>query len=131
MLQLSFFYHSSQQSGHYQSLFEIGYVMSLEQIWTVFGQDIMSKNVVFCIFQLCELSHERKLILFLLWWLVELQPVDAALFLKPILLNKLCVQNESLKLMNPSSISGCRSIRPCATAITADWETTFPRKRTT
>ena len=58
-------------------------------------------------------------------------PVVAALFLESILLNKFCVQNESLKSMHQSSVSDCHSIKACATAIVIDWETPPPRERAT
>ena len=58
-------------------------------------------------------------------------PVVAALFLESILLNKLCVQNESLRSMHPSSVSDCHSIKACAAAIVTDWETPPPRERAT
>ena len=57
-------------------------------------------------------------------------PVVAALLLKPILLNRLCVQNESCMLIQPRSISGWRSIRPSATAIATAFVTTPPSART-
>ena len=80
MLQLSFFYNLSRQSGHYYnlsrqsghyynlsrqlghyySLFELGYMINRKQTWSVFDQGLKSKNVVFCIFQLFEVSHEKN-----------------------------------------------------------------------
>ena len=60
MLQLLFFYNLRRQSGHYYSLFELRDVMNQEQTWSVFDQGLKSKNVVFCIFQLFEVSHEKN-----------------------------------------------------------------------
>ena len=124
---------SSRQSGHYHGLFY--------PIWVPDEPGTNSVGVWSKI-NIKECGILYFLTLWVVWWLSTFCFFSDVLwnynftsscssFLRPILLNKLCVRNEDLRSMHPSSISGCRSIKPCATAITTDLETTPPQERTT
>ena len=110
MLPLSFYYHTRRQLGHYQSQFELGYVMRLEQTWSAFGQGLISNNVVFSIFQLCELPHEKKMKFYFFsdrLWNCNFTSSCSSFF-------------KTQRSIHPSSISGFRSIKTCVTGIATD-----------